>query len=63
MKVTQRVDSSPPPGGWEDSAWLARLDVVFAELYFKAILDWLSKPADVPSSWKALFAARFHSGH
>jgi hypothetical protein len=62
MKVTQRVDSSPPSGGWEDPAWLARLDVVFAELYFKAISDWLSSPANVPSSWKALFAARFTPG-
>ena len=32
MMVTQQVDSSPPPGGWEDSAWLTRLDVVFAQL-------------------------------
>ncbi|MGH9434943.1 MAG: DUF5995 family protein, partial [Terriglobia bacterium] len=22
MRVTQQVDSNPPPGGWEDSAWL-----------------------------------------
>jgi len=60
--VTQRVDSSPPPGGWEDSAWLTRLDVVFAQFYFTAILNWLNNSANVPSSWKALFQARFRPG-
>ena len=59
MKVTQQVDSSPPPGGWEDSAWLTRLDVVFARFYFAAILNGFNNPASVPSSWQALFEARF----
>ena len=62
MTVTQKVDSSPPPGGWEDSPWLTRLDVVFAQFYFTAILNWLNNAADVPSSWKALFEARFRPG-
>ena len=62
LMVTQKVESSPPPGGWEDSAWLRRLDVVFARYYFDAILDWLTNPATVPNSWKALFEARFHPG-
>lgn len=59
MRVTQEVDANPPPGGWEDSAWLTRLDVVFAQLYFTAILNWLNGSASAPSSWKALFEARF----
>ena len=62
MTVTQKVDKSPPPGGWEDSAWLTHLDVVFAQFYFTAILNWLRDPANVPSSWKALFEARFSPG-
>jgi hypothetical protein len=62
MTVTQRVDSSPPTGGWEDPAWLTRLDVVFASFYFTAIADWLTDPASVAGSWKALFAARFSPG-
>jgi len=62
MKVTQRVDSGPPPGGWEDSAWLTRLDVVFAQFYVTAILNWLNHSANVPSSWTALFEARFRPG-
>ena len=60
--VTQQVDNSPPPGCWEDSAWLNRLDVVFAQFYFTAILNWLTNAANVPSSWKALFEARFRPG-
>ena len=62
MRVTQRVDSSPPPGGWEDVAWLTRLDIVFAQFYFTAILNWLNNPVNVPSSWKALFESRFRPG-
>lgn len=62
MRVTQQVDSNPPPGGWEDSIWLTRLDVVFAQFYFSAILNWLNSSATVPSSWQALFEARFDPG-
>ena len=59
MRVTQQVDSNPPSGGWVDPAWLARLDVVFAQFYFSAILNWLNNSGSTPSSWKALFQARF----
>ena len=62
MTVTQKIDSSPPQGGWGDSAWLERLDVVFAKLYFSAILNWLNHPACVPSSWQAVFEVRFRPG-
>ena len=62
MTVTQKVDSAPPAGGWEDSAWLTRLDVVFAPFYFSAISNWLKSPAQVPSSWQALFEARYRAG-
>lgn len=62
MMVTQQVDSNPPTGGWEDSAWLTRLDVVFAQFYLTAISNWLKSSANVPSSWKALFEARLRPG-
>jgi len=62
LNVTQEVDSHAPAGGWEDPAWLTRLDVVFARFYFSAIANWLNGPASVPSSWKALFEARFRDG-
>jgi hypothetical protein len=62
MLVTQKVDSSPPQQGWRDSAWLTRLDVVFAQFYVVAISNWLTSVAAVPSSWKALFEARLSPG-
>jgi hypothetical protein len=62
IMVTQQVDSNAPPGGWKDAAWLTRLDVVFAELYFTAISRWLINSESGPSSWKALFEARFRPG-
>jgi len=62
MMVTQKVDSSPPQGGWEHPAWLTRLDVVFAQCYFSAILNWLKSPNPVPSSWQALFESRYRPG-
>jgi len=62
LNVTEKIDTQAPPGGWESPAWLARLDVVFAGLYFTAVRGWLENSANVPSSWKALFEARFRSG-
>jgi hypothetical protein len=62
LNVTQKVDTQPPPGGWESPLWLTRLDVVFAGLYFTAVTNWLEGSGDVPSSWKALFEARFEAG-
>jgi hypothetical protein len=62
LDVTQKVDTTPPPGGWEDGAWLTRLDVVFAGLYFAAVKDWITNAGGVPSSWQALFESRFTAG-
>jgi hypothetical protein len=62
LNVTQQVDTHPPAGGWEDPLWLTRLDVVFAQLYFSALANWLQSSANVPSSWRALFKARFTGG-
>ncbi|HEY6376180.1 MAG TPA: DUF5995 family protein, partial [Edaphobacter sp.] len=41
MKVTEEVDTKPPAGGWKDAAWLDRLDVVFADFYFRAVVAFL----------------------
>jgi hypothetical protein len=62
LNVTEEVDNHPPGGGWEDPLWLTRLDVVFAQLYFRALTNWLQNSANVPSSWQALFEARFTGG-
>jgi hypothetical protein len=58
LQVTQHIDLQPPAGGWEDAAYLTRLDIVFAGLYFAAVASWLSGNGSTPSSWAALFEAR-----
>ena len=62
LDVTKKVDTALPPGGWGDAAWLTRLDVVFAGFYFGAIKGWIANAGGVPSSWQALFEARFTVG-
>jgi hypothetical protein len=61
LMVTQQVDVLPPGGEWKSPAWLKRLDVVFAGLYFDAVADFLAGRS-VPASWHALFDARLHTG-
>lgn len=61
LEVTQQVQQHPPQGGWKAPVWVARLDVIFANLYFKAIADSLSGNP-IPSSWQALFEARQRTG-
>lgn len=61
LMVTQQVDLNPPGGGWQSPAWLTLLDVVFAGFYFSAIRDYLAG-MPIPSSWSALFEARFRAG-
>jgi hypothetical protein len=62
MMVTQAVDTKPPAGGWKDPAWLERLDVVFAEFYFRAIAAYVSGAEDAPNAWDALMEARYRTG-
>ena len=58
LMVTQEVDLRPPGGAWQNPLWLARLDVVFAKLYFGALAAFLAGQP-VPAAWSALFEARF----
>ena len=62
LMVTQEIDTQLPENGWEDAAWLTRLDVVFAGFYFAAIAGALEQNADTASSWDALFEARARAG-
>jgi hypothetical protein len=61
LMVTQQVDLNPPGGAWQSPAWLTRLDIVFAGLYFSAVADFLAG-SSAPSAWDALFEARFRPG-
>jgi Family of unknown function (DUF5995) len=55
--VHSDVDGRPT---FEDPAFLARLDVVFANFYFAAYADWAGGRG-CPDAWKPLFAAREHA--
>jgi hypothetical protein len=54
LAVSQQVDQS----GFGDSAFVAHLDVVFANLYFRAVDALSGPPSALPVAWKPLLAAR-----
>lgn len=58
LRVTEGVRDDPPAGGWADPAWLERLDVVFAGLYFNALVQWSRDRKSVARCWRALLDAR-----
>lgn len=58
LRVTESVKKSPPATGWEDAIWLERLDVIFAGLYFDALVAWARDPEETARSWRALFDVR-----
>jgi hypothetical protein len=55
--VTQAVETRVQAGGFTDAAFLAELDVQFAQLYFNALKASLSNAA-LPGCWQALFSRR-----
>ena len=61
VMVTTGVRNNPAVTAFLDPAWTARLDVVFANLFFSALAAFL-KGLSVPSSWQALFEARNQTG-
>lgn len=61
LTVTQAIDLQSQTA-WASAAWLTRLDVVFAGLYFTAISDFLNQSQSTPSAWNALFESRDISG-
>lgn len=58
LMVTKAVLENPPPNGWSAPEWLARLDVIFAGMYFDAIVRWATEPTSAPKPWRVLFNAR-----
>ncbi|SRR6266481_732208 len=61
LNVTQEIKDHPPQDRWLDPLWITTLDVVFANLYFRAISDFING-ASIASSWQALFEARQRPG-
>jgi hypothetical protein len=61
LSVTQQIDLQPVTY-WKDPSWLINLDVVFAGFYFRSLAGFLSGDPGVPSSWTAMFEARYRTG-
>jgi Family of unknown function (DUF5995) len=62
LEVTEAVDERIGQGFFADPAFMTRLDVVFANLYFAAV-DAMSGPAaSVPAAWAPLIEARSRPG-
>jgi len=61
LTVTMAVHDNPPAGGFNNPQWLTRLDVIFAEFYFAAIVDFL-QGRGTARSWRVLFEARHVAG-
>ena len=60
--VTEAVDEHVRPGTFADARFTRWLDVVFANLYFRALRAHVLGPKRPPRAWAALFAARSREG-
>jgi hypothetical protein len=58
LEVTKGVQQELVGVTFEDPRFLARLDVVFASLFFSAIDGTLHNPESVPPAWAPLVEAR-----
>ena len=58
LMVTKEVVEHPPEDGWNDPAWIAQLDVCFANLYFDALRTCIDDPGNATKAWRVLFADR-----
>jgi hypothetical protein len=62
LRVTQEVDAELPRSTFADPAFLARLDVAFANLYLSALKALVGGRRGVPRAWAPLFACRRRRG-
>jgi hypothetical protein len=62
LRVTEEVKKQEADGGWQNPAWLSRLDVVFAKLYFDAVTAYTRDRDSVARAWRPLFDARYREG-
>ncbi len=60
--VTEQILADMVHSEWQDGLWLAELDVVFARLYFEAIVSWIKSPDRCPRAWTPLFERRHRRG-
>jgi hypothetical protein len=57
MTVTKAVENKVAGGGFNDPAWLSKLDVLFATLYFDAVAGGLGS-GSCPECWKVMLSVR-----
>jgi hypothetical protein len=60
--VTEAVDEQVRPGTFADAPFTRWLDVVFANLYFRALRAHVLGPKRAPRAWAPLFEARSRRG-
>ena len=62
LAVTEGVDQRLAGVTFADASFLARLDVVFADLFLTALQAFSSDPARAPHAWAPLFESRSSRG-
>lgn len=62
LRVTLAVRSAVTTATFRDPAFLEKLDVVFANLYFDAVAAGDTDPVAAPSAWRPLFERRHQRG-
>lgn len=60
--VTEAVDEQARPGAFADARFTRWLDVVFANLYLRALRAYVLGPKRPPRAWAALFESRSRRG-
>jgi hypothetical protein len=62
LRVTVAVRAAVAGATFRDPAFLARLDIVFANLYFDAAAAGDTDPQHAPAAWRPLFQSRHDRG-
>jgi Family of unknown function (DUF5995) len=62
LDVTQQVKAQVTAGFFADTAFLERLDVVFANIYFDAVNAVVEAPTNLPAAWAPLIQCRTDPG-
>jgi hypothetical protein len=62
LDVTQQVKAQVTAGFFADTAFLERLDVVFANIYFDAVNAVVQAPTNLPAAWAPLIQGRTDPG-
>lgn len=62
LRTTENVLAAVGEGFFHQAAFMSHLDIVFANLYFRALWDSLYEPDRIPRAWRPLFRQRSRRG-